>query len=142
VSKQPIMNPERKRKLKRRLSLLLVLLALGLRVLYVPSHLAQEEHFGPGGHPFSHASEGEGHADDGHDHDNHPRHSALDHTSELTVQRAPSQQKAIDLPASSLVEGWSLQIPRALSSTREPEPTPPKQRPQIVRRPRGPPTAA
>lgn len=130
---------------KRAIPLLLVLLALGLRVLYVPIHLAHEEHLGTGaGHPLSHASDEGEHADDGHDHgDDHPPHPAGDHASELIAQRAPSQQQtSIDLQALPPVESWSLPAPCALSLTAAPEPRPPRQEPHLAPWPRGPPAAA
>lgn len=143
MSQQPMTNPERKQKQKRALPLLLVVLALGLRLLYVPVHLAQEEHLGGGGHPLSHASADGVHADDGHDHDDdHPPHPASDHESELTVQRTPSQQTSVELPAMPPGENWSLPVPRELPSTAGPEPEPPRQRPRIPQRSRGPPAAA
>lgn len=144
LSEQPTTHLVRKQVQEKTLSLLLVSLALALRLVYVPIHLAQDEHLGAGGHPLSHASaEGE-HADDGHDHrDDHPPHPASDHVSELIAQRAPSQQQiSIDLQALPPVESWLLPARCARSTTTAPEPRAPKQWPRLAQRPRGPPAAA
>lgn len=138
-------TPKRKQMQKRAFPLLLVLIALGLRVLYVPLHLAHEEHLGAGAtHPLSHASDEGEHADDGHDHeDDHPPHPAADHANELVAQRASSQQQtSFDLQALPPVESWALPAPCLLSKTAAPEPRPPKQRPRLAQWARGPPTAA
>lgn len=133
----------RTKKQPRALTLLLVLFAIGLRVIYVPIHLAQEEHLGAGGHPISHAADGEGHADDDHEHDeDHLPHPAIDHASDLIAQRTQYKQTTIDLPALPLEESWSLPAPRASSKATQPEQRPPKLRPRIASRPRGPPAAA
>jgi hypothetical protein len=139
-----MIHPQNKTKTQpRALVLLFVLLAMGLRVLYTPIHLAQEEHFGAGGHPLSHAAEGEGHADDDHEHDDdHLPHPSLDHASDLIAQRTQRQQRSVDLPALPIEEGWSRQAPRQVSTMAAPEPRPPKPKPRPAPRPRGPPAAA
>lgn len=145
MSEQPTANPQRKHEQKRAIPLLLVLLALGLRLVYVPIHLAHEEHLGAGAvHPLSHAADEGEHADDGHDHgDDHPPHPAVDHASELIAQRARSQQQtSLDLQALPPVESWSLPAPCPLSTTAAPEPRPPKQWPRLAQWARGPPAAA
>ncbi len=138
-----MIHPQSKtKKQSRTLVLLFVLLAMGLRVLHTPIHLAQEEHLGAGGHPISHAAEGEGHSDDDHEHDeDHVPHPALDHASDLIAQRTQVKQTTIDLPALPLEESWSLPAPRALSKATQPEHRPPKPRPRLAPRPRGPPAA-
>ena len=125
---------ERKRKQQRTLSLLLVLLALAPRMLYVSVHLAQEEHLGPGAYPLSHASASGDHDDD------HLPHPALDHVNEPIARRTPLLT-SVDLPA--LPEGWSPLAPALLSTaTRPAAPRPPKLRPRLTHRSRGPPAAA
>jgi hypothetical protein len=122
---------------------MLVLLAMGLRALYTPIHLAQEQHFGVGGHSVSHAEEDEGHGSDDHEHDDdHPPHPILDHTTDLIAQRTQDHHGAVDLTALLSEEDWSPLAPMQLPWTTEPEPKPPKPKPRPVPRPRGPPAVA
>jgi len=122
--------------------MLLVLFALVLRLLYVPSHLALEEHSATGGSPYSHASSGVGHPDEDHHHEeDHPSHPAVDHAGDLIAQRV-SHQTQMDLSALLPVERPLVVALRALCTTRETSRRAPDPRPRAALRPRGPPAAA
>lgn len=130
------------KKQSRTFVLLLCLLAMGLRLFHAPVHLAQEEHFGSNGHPTSHAAEGDSHANHGHEHDDsHLPHSALDHANDFIAWRTPDRQESVDLSALLPGESWSPPVWRALAKAALPEPRPPKLRPRLASRPRGPPAA-
>jgi hypothetical protein len=125
---------------------ILFLLALALRVLYVPLHLALEEHVGRGGHAHGaqlavHSAVG-GHHDGDHDPSRgHEPHPALDHASDLIVARTRALQGTIDLPF-QLPEECRLAAPQArVSAAAELEPRPPAARPLSPRRSRAPPAA-
>lgn len=137
-------EPHRSQEQKRAFPLAFVLLALVLRLVYVPVHLAHEEHLGAGAlHPPSHHSEHGEHAEGGHDHeDGHPPHHEADHTGELIADRAPSQQAIIVLAALPPAEAWSLLAPVEAPRVLEPEPRLPKRPPPRARWARGPPVAA
>ena len=134
---------EAKRKQQRTLPLLILLLALGLRVFYVPVHLAQKEHLGPGAHHLAHASTGGEHADDGHQHDeDHVPHPAIDHATDLIAQKTLTHLTPVDALAPVLVEVWSLPLPSRLSRAIAPELRPPEGTTHLVSPPRGPPATA
>lgn len=120
--------------------LMLVVLAMVMRVLYTPVHMAQEEHFEVGGHPVSQAAD-QGGSDHDHD-DDHSPHPALDHATDLIAQRTQDQQVPVDQPALTFAEAWSPLAPMPLSRTTDAEPKRPKAKPRISPRLRGPPAAA
>jgi len=128
---------------QRSLVLLVVMLALGVRVLYAPFHLAQDEHLQSEGHLALHADESEDQATDGHDHEHdHPPHPALDHASDLIVRRTTENRRSLDscaLPCEARVRN-TLAAESLPAST--PLPSPPSTRPRGVCWSRGPPASA
>lgn len=128
--------------------LVLMLLALGLRSLFVPIHLAEEEHVGIGGsgHPHSHGLVEEEHvAGDHHHHDHddgHQPHPETDHTSELIVERAPSPPVWVDPPELPSSDPWFYAARDTFSTIEPPEIRPPQTRPRPASPSRGPPAAA
>jgi hypothetical protein len=130
------------------LSVALILLALGLRILAAPIHLAQEEHLGLGPSAASVGGEpgvdghGHGHGDDDEDGGEHTPHSAFDHLSELIVQRSPASQGPVAALALPVFEAWTLTDPTAASGSEEPELWPPRPGPRHAPRLRGPPVAS
>lgn len=140
-------NTDRK---QRALSLLLVLLVLGLRVLFVPMHMAHEEHLGLGAHVVPHTALNEVHAEDdladGIDHGehsphDHPPHAVDVHATNLMARKAPSTQGAPHLVA--LVEIWCLPSPSLLTGPLALGSLPPPSlRTRCVLRLRGPPAVS
>ena len=131
---------------------LLVMLALGLRVLHTPIHLAQEGHLGAGSHVLMHVGGGDGHTNVGHDdhsqhedheHDEgHAPHSEFDHANDLIAQRTAGQEMASVLFVSLQDEDWSFSVAEVSLPAPETESRPPKQGPRRATRPPGPPAAA
>ena len=121
------------------------------RILWIPAHLAHEEHHSPAApDPDGVAclEHGEGHGEEDRDHGHHEHgdpgdhdpHSVLDHGPDLFVVSA---QEDGPLPLAMLPSGGSdLPSPRAISSAPPPEPPPPELRLPGFRRPRGPPRIA
>ena len=137
---------------------LVVLLALVLRVLYVPYHLAQDDHVGTAGHALSHVSVELGHVHhehhashaqahdehaqkhhEGHD-DEHVPHPTIDHAAELIAQRGPSRGVGVEL-AVLPVEARALSASHVCRVAAGPDPRPPESRRALAVRPRGPPAA-
>lgn len=143
LSTSSLTTPAPRHEQKRAFLFLLVLLALILRLVYVPFHLANEEHLEAGAVHPSRDSVMAGQADRDHDHeDGHLPHPAADHASELIADRAPTQQSTILLLALPPGETWSLPAPSTEPGVAGPEPRPPRQWPPRAWRPRGPPAAA
>jgi hypothetical protein len=129
------------------LCVLVILLAMVLRVVYVPAHLAHEEHVGSVEYLLHHGAASETHAhhdqDGDHDHEEeHPPHTVFDHASELVVQRAPAWRGA------STFLAWAWTAPaqltpllesRAAAQTNQRACEP---RPRSPQQSRGPPAAA
>lgn len=143
-------TPKRSSSQGRHSVSLLLLLAFGIRLLYVPYHLAHEEHLGPGGHlVLSHSSVEEAHVDPhGHDHDHddahehddgHAPHSALDHALELITQNVNPHDEVHDVVWVLL--DFEAQQPESLSrfSIHCRAPRAPDQRVRAPGRPRSPP---
>ncbi len=121
----------------------MVVLALGLRLLYLPFHLAQEEHLDTDGH--SHALAGVTQVDHDHnyDHDHeHSPHPAADHGSELTAHEAPTRQKTCGSLAHPPTELGSIPTYRGIRFVAGPEPLPPKHALAVLPPSRGPPVTA
>ena len=123
--------------------LFIVMLALGIRVLFVPVHLAQDEHLQSSGHLALHASETEGEAADGHEHgSDHPPHSALDLVSDLLLRRTPQEERTLVLSIPPQRLDARLFSLEERPATRSPEPSPPKSRSSPAAWSRGPPATA
>lgn len=141
----------RKRPQPRALVLLVLLVALGLRVVFVPMHLASEEHTGGAGTPLlprvvqhvhkvdhgQHHGTHLHHEQDG-EHDSHP---AADHQSELISQRATTV-------LGSMPTAWLLVVGVHLAPPLEqrlaaliPGPPPPESRPSTAPHSRAPPAS-
>ncbi|MFT7667437.1 MAG: hypothetical protein ACI8X5_000116 [Planctomycetota bacterium] len=146
-------QPERTKREESKLPLFLMLLAMGIRMLYAPIHLAQEEHFGSAAHSFSHVVARDHHDHKGHahhkhehsehDHDEHPPHPAEDHVAELVITTARTSQALVATQAMLASEGWSHPAVNLLSSAVVClELRPPRSRPRLVQRQRGPPSAS
>lgn len=152
------MTPPRSRRERRRtLSFLLALLVLGLRVLYLPVHIVQEEHLGPGGQPgvltAKAFEQAKGHPHEhrhGHSHehgdsdpgDEHPSHPAFDHGGELIVNRIGLQLQGHELPAWIALDADRVRRPEEGCALRAPAPRPPRWVQGETQRQRGPPAAA
>ena len=125
---------------------LLLLLAFGVRLLYVPLHLAHEEHLGLGGHLILAHSADPGLGANGHDHehdeshehhDGHAPHSALDHALELLTQNVNSSGGVGDLACIEF--GFELPPRRQHWLHEGPRPRVPTERGRVSNRSRGPP---
>ena len=121
-------------------ALLFVILALGVRLLYRPIHLAQEDHHGGGGHPVWHSAEADLHGSPEHEGDGeHIPHPALDHAGDLIAPRGPGQERVISVAA--LPPTLELELPPSHGFFTEPrnEESTPLPPPRRSARPRGPP---
>lgn len=123
-----------------------VLLAFVLQVVYIPLHLAHEEHFDADGVaagslvveavPVEHDH---GHH---HNHDSHSRHAALDHDSDFLALTAPLRHLVFDFHAVAALEGWAAPAIRPVFFIVHPEAKPPRLFARFGECPRGPPAAA
>lgn len=145
-------QPNTSNSLHRMRALLLIVVFCGLRVLYLPLHLAQEEHLVAGPVPHSHESTAAGH-DDGYEHhaahgekpgdEEHIPHPVDDHASEMLLPRAPLQDIPVDGPVLVQAERLGVTpenayVTGAVSAVLRP----PRSRVPTTRYLRGPPSAS
>lgn len=114
----------------------IVLFALVLRVVYLPLHLAQEEHFGVLGQPVTHTDHE--HSDHEHDEDHAP-HAELDHKCELIEERTATLETHVATLALPSDETDLLRAFSSSTAATRSEPWPPDSRPRDATRTRGPP---
>lgn len=127
------------RSQKSTLALLIIVLALGLRILCVPIHLVHEQHFGSWTHHVEHASSVIEHACSEDDHDHAP-HSADDHLVVSVNRRASSETGAFEVPSIAPGTGWCVPLPKLYATDSSFwAVAPPNGETPNVRRPRGPP---
>lgn len=131
-------------------AMLLVAFGLIMRLVFLPAHLAHEEHFGVAGCPLSHAADEEGHLSRGHHHEHghshssehsheqeghghedqhkHDPHAAFDHYgSDLFAQRISDPSLFIEIPALMAPSSWvygvyGMTLAASISETGSPPP--------------------